>query len=267
MKAAYHPDTVVATVSAARGQYISIFLTVLTLTYGLLVLIDFVPEAPDENTPAVASSGIIDDGTVLGLEDEAVSTTSVVEESFEEVVTTEEVFIETSTAETDRVVVDDTPVNDTPPTVNRNSSELPVRIEIAALNQTVSVLNPTSRRVADLDNALLSGVVRHPDSAALKQNGNMFLLGHSSRLPNVINKNFQAFNDIETLKWGDVIRVYSADTEYVYQVEKVYKVKASLASVPIAGDEPKLTLATCNSFGSKDDRHIVEADLISQRSL
>jgi len=36
--------------------------------------------------------------------------------------------------------------------------------------------------------------------------------------------------------------------------------------VPIAGDTERLVLATCNSFGSVDDRHIVEAVLISVRS-
>ena len=39
------------------------------------------------------------------------------------------------------------------------------------LDKEISVLNPESRSVEDLDNALLSGVVRHPDSADLSQNG------------------------------------------------------------------------------------------------
>jgi LPXTG-site transpeptidase (sortase) family protein len=145
--------------------------------------------------------------------------------------------------------------------------ELPVRIEIDALNRTVPVRNPTSRRVSDLDRALLSGVVRHPDSAHFDQTGTMFVLGHSSRLPNVVNENFQAFNDIEDLTWGDTIRVYSTDTMYVYRVEDVYEAKATVASVPIAGDTQTLTLATCNSFGTKDDRFIVEALLVREQEL
>ena len=133
--------------------------------------------------------------------------------------------------------------------------------------KTVDVLNPVSRSIADLDNALLSGAVRHPDSADFVNTGNIFILGHSSYLPNVFNKNFQAFNDIQLLTWGDTIRLQSSDKEYVYQVDRVYKAAASALEVPNSRGLAKLTLATCNSFGSKDDRFIVEASLIETRSL
>ncbi len=139
---------------------------------------------------------------------------------------------------------------------------LPTAIYIKKLDRTVQVLNPNSRAVADLDTALLSGVVRHPDSAHLSQNGNVFILGHSSYLPTVLNKNFQAFNGIEDLEWGDVIEVTSGGRVYVYEVDKVFKANASNLTVPIAGDERRLTLATCNSFGSTDDRFIVEAKAV-----
>ncbi len=148
-----------------------------------------------------------------------------------------------------------------------DADPLPSTITFDSLGKTLTVLNPTSRKVADLDSALLSGVVRHPDSADFETTGNIFILGHSSYLPNVFNKNFQAFNSIQELTWGDTIRLRSTDTEYVYQVERVYKAKASEVSVPVSSGEAKLTLATCNSFGSKDDRFIVEASLISQKAL
>lgn len=148
-----------------------------------------------------------------------------------------------------------------------NADPLPSTITFDSLDKTLTVLNPTSRKVADLDNALLSGVVRHPDSADFEKSGNIFILGHSSYLPNVFNKNFQAFNEIQKLTWGDTIRLRSTDTEYVYQVERVYKAKASEVAVPVGSGEARLTLATCNSFGSKDDRFIVEASLISQKAL
>lgn len=143
----------------------------------------------------------------------------------------------------------------------------PDRIIIEALDKTIPVLNPTSRTITDLDEALLSGVVRHPDSADFSQSGNMFILGHSSYLPNVLNRNFQAFNGLQDLTWGDRIRVQSADMEYVYRVERVYQAKASELVVPHTPGEARLTLATCNSFGSIDDRHMVEAVLIDTRSL
>lgn len=138
----------------------------------------------------------------------------------------------------------------------------PELLTIDALDRKVSILNPVSREVADLDAALLSGLVRHPDSATLEQSGTVFILGHSSYLPVVRNKNFQALNGIQNLKWGDIITLTAGDEDYVYRVDKVYRAKASDVTVPIAGPVQRLYLATCNSFGSTDDRYIVEADLI-----
>jgi len=143
----------------------------------------------------------------------------------------------------------------------------PLRIIFDSLDKDVTVLNPTANDVASLDAALLRGVVRHPDSANFSQPGNIFILGHSSYLPNVLNRNFQAFNGIQKLKWGDTIRLQSADTEYTYRVERVYMAKAAEIVVPTDGDEARLTLATCNSFGSKDDRYMVESKLISTKAL
>ena len=57
--------------------------------------------------------------------------------------------------------------------------------------------------------------------------------------------------------------VFSEDNVYEYRVEKVYRAKAQDLTVPIAGTGNRLTLATCNSFGSVDDRYIVEAKRIS----
>ena len=147
------------------------------------------------------------------------------------------------------------------------SASVPLKIIFDKLNKTVSVRNPESRSIAVLDQALLSGAVRHPDSANFKNTGNIFLLGHSSYLPNVMNKNFQAFNAIQSLTWGDTIRLQSSDTEYIYRVEKVYEAKAVDVVVPQTPGKAMLTLATCNSFGTKDDRFIVEAVLVSSKPL
>jgi len=146
-------------------------------------------------------------------------------------------------------------------------SPLPLKIIIDRLDKEIAVHNPESRDVAILDAALLKGVVRHPDSADLVSEGNIFILGHSSYLPNVLNKNFQAFNGIQDLVWGDTIKLQSADTEYVYRVQKVYKAKAADVVVPFTPGKAMLTLATCNSFGSKDDRFVVEAALIETKEL
>jgi LPXTG-site transpeptidase (sortase) family protein len=166
--------------------------------------------------------------------------------------------------ETDRTVLDNQSLEDTAVAV---FTEYPREIYIPSLKRTTAVLNTQSSTVADLDADLLKGVVRHPDSAKLGEEGNVFILGHSSYLPNVLNRNFQAFNGLQNLVWGDTIIVKSDTQEYVYQVKKVYKAKASALTIPVTVDGKRLTLATCNSFGSIDDRHIVEAELVDTRPL
>lgn len=144
---------------------------------------------------------------------------------------------------------------------------LPYTLVIDALDRSVPILNPVSREISDLDSALLDGIVRHPDSATLEQDGTVFILGHSSYLPVVNNKNFQALNGIQNLKWGDIIKLQSENSEYVYRVDSVYRAQAQDTTVPIAGKTKRLVLATCNSFGSVDDRYMVEAELLEVKTL
>jgi len=147
-------------------------------------------------------------------------------------------------------------------------SPYPLEISFDALNRTVPVLNPESAEYNVLDMALMQGVVRHPQSADFVNTGNIVVLGHSSYLPNVLNKNFQAFNGIEHLEWGDTVRLKSDDTEYVYRVDRVYFAPASDVFIPVGDDPtPKLTLVTCKVLGAKEDRYILEARLIEKVAL
>jgi len=218
-----------------KWTFLFTFFVVFTLTYLVLVAVDFLPEEPaqleeeqaTDNIPAFEAS-------------EIVVTEAVLDEP------SEELSYEVTAATT---------------------VQMPLSISIAKLDKTIDVLNPVSRNIADLDAALLKGAVRHPDSATLSQEGNVFLLGHSSYLPNVFNKNFQTFNGIQNLEWGDMIEVATTDTIYEYRVEKVFEARAQDVTVPIANTGNMLTLATCNSFGSVDDRYIVEAKQISRRAI
>lgn len=140
------------------------------------------------------------------------------------------------------------------------AGELPRSLTIEPLGKTVTVLNSASADMATLERDLQNGVIRHPDSVELGQKGNVVILGHSSYLPNVINKNYQAFNGVQNLKWGDLITVESDDAQYVYRVDRVYKATTDEV-VPVEGTEQTLTLVTCNVLAGKDDRYIVEATL------
>lgn len=141
-------------------------------------------------------------------------------------------------------------------------TEKPVRIEIPAIELEATVANPTSTSVETLDNALLDGVVRYPTSAELGEKGNVIIFGHSSYLPIVRNSAFKAFNDIQKLKDGDRILVTGNDRTYVYEVESVKQADAEEDSIPLSVSGSKLTLATCDSFGTKSDRFIVVANLV-----
>lgn len=206
-----------------KSKFLFVYFVVFSLTYLLLVAIDFLPEPKTEDTTPPEEVQVIPEA-----EAQELPTAEII-------------------------------------AVSSNEPVFPTEIYIERLDKKITVLNPNSRAIADLDEALLSGVVRHPDSAHLSQDGNVFILGHSSYLPTVFNSNFQAFNGIQNLEWGDTIEVFSNDQVFVYRVEKVFQARAQELIVPIAGDEKILTIATCNSFGSTDDRYIVEAKQIEVR--
>jgi LPXTG-site transpeptidase (sortase) family protein len=239
-------NTILEEIWKKKFVFLGVFFLIFTLSYTFLLVIDFLPEPKTEE--------VVRDNTKKQKEIEV--SPSQERESSVDITKSSEPIPEASVNFEQNSTID---VSD--------SSVLPVRIYIEKLDKTVQVLNPKSRTIVDLDKALLDGVVRHPDSANLVQDGNVFVLGHSSYLPNVFNKNFQAFNGIQDLEWGDTIEVYSEDAVYVYRVEKAYRARAAEVNVPIAGDSKRLTLATCNSFGTVDDRYIVEAKQISTEKL
>ena len=145
--------------------------------------------------------------------------------------------------------------------------ENPVRVEIEKVGINVTIKNPTSTNVAVLDEALLTGAVRYPTSAKLGEEGNTILFGHSSYLPIVNNEAFKAFNAIQNLEKGDRITVYSDTTAYVYSVTQVTAADAEEDAIPLTKTGYTLTLATCDSFGSRSDRFIVVADLVESYPL
>lgn len=139
---------------------------------------------------------------------------------------------------------------------------LPIKITIPALAREVTVANPTTTDVATLDAALLKGAVRYPTSAKLGEDGNVVLFGHSSYLPVVHNEAFKAFNGIQELQKGDRITVEGAGQAYVYVVQNVYQADASADAIPLSSTGRTLTLVTCDSFASKQDRFVVVATLV-----
>ena len=149
-----------------------------------------------------------------------------------------------------------------------HTTELPVSIDIPAIGLSVDVANPTSTNIEVLDKELLNGAVRYPTSASLGGDGNVIIFGHSSYLPIVHNSAYKTFNNIQKLTAGNLITVRSIDRSYIYMVASVEKENAdSSAGIPLKVESPRLTLATCDSFGTKSDRFIVTAVLVESQPL
>lgn len=145
----------------------------------------------------------------------------------------------------------------------------PIRVVIDSVGIDARVVNPASRDNQILDEALREGVVHYPGSGALTDNSNMFLFGHSSYLPQVQNKAYQVFNNLQKVKIGDIVQVESEGRVYEYSVTSVALAEADEALVELSESKKRLTLSTCNSFGAKTERFVVEADFVgsSPRTL
>jgi LPXTG-site transpeptidase (sortase) family protein len=142
----------------------------------------------------------------------------------------------------------------------------PTRIVIEKIGVDTKVLNPDSQKVSVLDEALKSGVVRYPGSG-IPGDGNMFVFGHSTSFRVVQNQAYKAFNNLEKLAPGDIVKVYTGDREYRYRVTNVKSVSEEKALVDLSGRRDMLTLSTCNTFGRKQDRFVVEADFVSSQVI
>jgi len=143
----------------------------------------------------------------------------------------------------------------------------PVRVAAKKIGLDVSVSNPADTNIDVLNEALLDGAVRYPTSALLGAEGTVLLFGHSSHLPIVRNQNFKAFNNIEKLKAGDTVSVYSGTTEYRYAVTSVRLANAEEDVVQLPSNGKYLALVTCDNFGTKSDRYVVEAEFVAAYAL
>jgi len=144
-------------------------------------------------------------------------------------------------------------------------AETPIRIEVGNISLDATISNPATTSTEALDQALLSGAVRYPTSSLLGINGTVLLFGHSSYLPVVRNQAYKTFDDIQKLKKGDGIKIFSDTKEYRFAVKSVEKANATDAqsgTIRLPQDGQHVILVTCDSFGSKEDRFIVTADLV-----
>lgn len=149
----------------------------------------------------------------------------------------------------------------------KGQGEIPLSIKISSIGVDSQIYNPTSTNVEILDSYLLKGAVRYPGSALLGMSGNVFLFGHSTGYKIVNNQAYKTFNGLKNLKAGDLISVFSDKNEYVYKVLTVKLEGADEALVKFDTVGKKLTLSTCNTFGAKSERYVVEAEQINVKPI
>ncbi|MEY4747667.1 MAG: hypothetical protein RLZZ416_716 [Candidatus Parcubacteria bacterium] len=141
---------------------------------------------------------------------------------------------------------------------------LPEHLEIDAIALDLPVQNPETRDLAVLDQLLTKGPARHPDSGKLGDGTNIIIFGHSSHLPIVHNKMFQAFNRVPELDSGDLITLKGEDGKsYLYSVVSVKKETTdSYNENFLAHPDNKLFIVTCDTLTGKSARYILEADFV-----
>lgn len=152
-------------------------------------------------------------------------------------------------------------------TTGDRSGELPLSIKISNIGVDSFIYNPATTSINVLNDFLTKGAVRYPGSGLLGGSGNIFIFGHSTGFKIVNNQAFKTFNGLEKLKKGDLIYVYSNKYEYVYEVFSVSLVDAEKTLVEFNTSNKVLTLSTCDNFGEKTNRYVVEAEFAERKLL
>ncbi len=142
----------------------------------------------------------------------------------------------------------------------------PIRVIINKIGVDTIVSNPASTKPATLDEYLKRGAVRYAGSAGLG-GGNTFIFAHSTNHAVVVNQAYKAFNNFDKLVAGDMVTVYSIDRVYTYKVERVRLALADELYVDLSTHANMITLSTCNTFGKKEERYVVEASFVSSAPI
>ncbi len=139
--------------------------------------------------------------------------------------------------------------------------ELPLSIEIPDNGIYSVIQSPNTTDVKILDNALSKGAVYYPGSGTPGYD-NTLIFGHSTGFKVVMNKAYQVFNNIKSVKPGTLIYIKTQSQVHVYKTREVKRVSKYTSWIQFKSDNPILTLATCDSFGRASDRWVLTADYV-----
>ena len=149
---------------------------------------------------------------------------------------------------------------------NTFTGEEPTHITIAKIGVDAKISDPSSTDVTVLDDALTHGAVHYPGSGLLAD-GNLFLFAHSTNWSVVHNQAYKTFNNLDKLVAGDEIQVTGTSQVYTYRVTSVRLADNNQIWVDLSGNKKMLTLSTCNTFGEKQQRYVVQADFVGSSAI
>jgi len=139
------------------------------------------------------------------------------------------------------------------------TGELPLEIYVPSIDLRSHIEAPSVAKVDILDAALMKGPVYYPGSGT-PGSGNVLLFGHSSSWTVVRNKNYKIFNKLKEAKKDEFVYVKTSSGTHIYKVVDVKKVSKYNTWVQFDQKKPTITLATCDSFGKRSDRWVLEAE-------
>lgn len=147
--------------------------------------------------------------------------------------------------------------------IEQNDYIRPERVIIDKVGIDSVIEKPNKVDVVTLDQALTKGAVHYPGSGSVNE-GNMFIFGHSTNWKVVQNQAYKTFNGLEKLVQGDEIIIQAEGKSFIYRVNSVNLVDEDDALVEFNNTSRTLTISTCNTFGEKQERWVVEADFVRE---
>ncbi|PKN86763.1 MAG: hypothetical protein CVU46_06755 [Chloroflexi bacterium HGW-Chloroflexi-8] len=132
-----------------------------------------------------------------------------------------------------------------------SSPEQAIRIQIPALSIDAPIV------MGDGEEQLKKGVGQHIGSPNPGQIGNMILSAHNDVFGEI-------FRDLDQLKAGDEVIVYTQVRSYTYIVQQQQVVEPTQVEVMSPTTEPVVTLISCYPYLVDNKRIVISAALLSQ---
>lgn len=107
--------------------------------------------------------------------------------------------------------------------------------------------------------ALQHGLAQLKGTSLPGNNGNIFIIGHSSFYPDDPGQFKQVFATLDQLKPGDKIYLWRQNKEYLYRVNQIIVVAPTDTKILRATSSEQLTLMTCWPPGTVNNRLVVIA--------